>query len=328
MQQECRKHIYENKPCADNKGQIHWPKINSAAENANPPQNNSHPIMELVRFFVKSIMAPLTNAPSIILQLILNLCKISIATCNKFLNQMTPFNGDKIRPRVTAKAGGQTFSWLFDSGASITCMTAQSFYAAFPHSKPCRVQDAQHCTATSGDKMKSLGIFEIDLQIKGKKFTHQIIVIDKLTYNIIGIDFMHKHKMHYDVQTRQVKIAGNDKDQIVAMKEHVLPALTSTIITTKYKGKIQTDVNFIASIYAPRTPMLSGIPAVVSVDKSNNCKLVIDNCAPYDVIIGCNDIMGLMDVETEQLQPLEYSAISAILNDVDSKIPKVPKKKF
>ncbi len=85
-------------------------------------------------------MAPLMNAPSVILQLILNLCTISIATCNKFLNQMTPFNGDKIRPRITAKAGGQTFSWLFDTGASIMCMTAQSFYPAFPHHKPRKIQ--------------------------------------------------------------------------------------------------------------------------------------------------------------------------------------------
>jgi hypothetical protein len=247
------------------------------------------------------------NAPSVIPQLILYLCTISIATCNKVLNQIAPFNGDKVRPRITAKAGGQTFSWLFDTGASITCMTVQSFHAAFPHSKPRKVQNSQHCTATSGNKMNSLGIYEIDLQIKGKKFTHQSNVIDKLTDNIIGIDFMHKHKLHYYVQTRQVKIAGIEGDQIVAIKGQVLPALASTIITAKYKGKIQKDINFIASIYAPRTLMLSGMPAVVSIDKNHNCKLVIDNCAPYNITIDRNDVIGLMDIETEQLQPLEDS---------------------
>jgi hypothetical protein len=130
------------------------------------------------------------NAPSVIPQLILNLCTISIATCNKILNQMTPFNGDRIRPRVTARAGSKMFSWLFDTGASVTCMTAESFQAAFLHSKPRRVQNAQHCTAASGNQMNSLGIFEIDLQIKGKNFTHTVNVIDQLTDNIIGIDFM------------------------------------------------------------------------------------------------------------------------------------------
>jgi hypothetical protein len=179
-------------------------------------------------------MAPLMKAPSVIPQLILNLCTVSITTCNKILNQMTPFNGDRIRPRVTARAGGKTFSWLFDTSASVTCMTAASFKAAFPHSKPRRVQNAQHCTATSGNQMNSLGIFEIDLQIKGKTFKHSINAIDQLTDNIIGIDFMHKHKLHYDVQTRQVKIARIEIDQIVAIKEQTLPALASTMVTAKY----------------------------------------------------------------------------------------------
>jgi hypothetical protein len=114
----------------------------------------------------------------------------------------------------------------------------------------------------------------------------------------------------------------------VAIKEQVLPALASSVITAKYNGKIQRDVNFIASIYAPRTPMLSGMPAVVSIDKNNNCKLGIDNCAPYDITIDRNDIIRLMDVETEQLQPLEDSVISAILSDIDNKLPKVLKKKL
>ncbi len=62
--------------------------------------------------------------------------------CNKIFNQMTPFNGDKVRPRVTARAGGKPFAWLFDTRASVTCMTAASFHSAFPHSKPPRVQNA------------------------------------------------------------------------------------------------------------------------------------------------------------------------------------------
>ncbi len=87
---------------------------------------------------------------------------------------------------------------------------------------------------------------------------------------------------------------------------------------------METVLHFIASIFAPKNPMLSGMPAVVTVDKNNNCKIVIDNCAPYDVIIDRNDILALMDRETEQLQPLEDSVISAILTDIDNKLPKVP----
>ncbi len=100
--------------------------------------------------------------------------------------------------------------------------------------------------------MNSLGIFEIDLQIKGKTWKHQINVINQLTDNIIGIDFMHKHKLHYDIQTRQVKIFGISIDQIVAIKEQTLPALASTVITAKYKGNVDKKCNYIANIFAPK----------------------------------------------------------------------------
>ncbi len=241
---------------------------------------------------------------------------------------MTPFNGDRVRPRVTAKAREKTFSWLFHTGASVTCMTAESFHAAFPFDKPCRVQNAQHCTAASGNKMNSLGIFKIDLQIKGRSYKHNINIINQLTDNIIGIDFMHRHKLHFDVQTEQAKISGVEIDQIVAIKEQTLPALASTVITAKYKGKVNNSVNYITSIFAPRTPMISGMPAIVSIDKNNNSKMIVDNCAAYDVVIDRNNILGIMDAETDDLIPLEDSTISPILQDIDKHLPKVPKKKL
>jgi hypothetical protein len=63
-----------------------------------------------------SMMTPLMNAPSVIPQLILNLCTISIAMCDNFFNQMKPSNGDKVRPRVTARAGGKTFFGFLTRG--------------------------------------------------------------------------------------------------------------------------------------------------------------------------------------------------------------------
>ena len=114
----------------------------------------------------------------------------------------------------------------------------------------------------------------------------------------------------------------------MAIKEQTLSALSSTVITAKYKGKIIPDANLIANIFSPRTPMISGMPAIVSIDKNNNCKIVVDNCAPYDVTINRGDILGIMDVEKDELIPMEDSTISAILQDIDKKLPKVPKKNF
>jgi hypothetical protein len=49
--------------------------------------------------------------------------------------------------------------------------------------------------------MSSYKVFEVDLFIKGKKFTHPVNVIQELNENIIGIDFIHANKLTYDVIT-------------------------------------------------------------------------------------------------------------------------------
>jgi hypothetical protein len=47
--------------------------------------------------------------------------------------------------------------------------------------------------------MSSLGVLEVDLTIKGKKFTHPMNVINKLNENIIDIHVIHVHKLTSDV---------------------------------------------------------------------------------------------------------------------------------
>jgi hypothetical protein len=68
---------------------------------------------------------------------------------------------------------------------------------AFSEKYPRKISDAQSCVAASGDAMNSYGIYKFDLWIKGKKFTHPVNVIKELNNNLIGIDFIHKHKLMY-----------------------------------------------------------------------------------------------------------------------------------
>ncbi len=57
--------------------------------------------------------------------------------------------------------------------------------------------------------MSPCGVFEVDLFIKGKKFTQPVNVIQELNKNIISIDFIHTHKLTYDIIFCQVKFAGS-----------------------------------------------------------------------------------------------------------------------
>jgi len=46
-------------------------------------------------FSILSLMEPLCQAPFAIQQIIMSLCAVSIATCNKLCEIMTPFHGEK-----------------------------------------------------------------------------------------------------------------------------------------------------------------------------------------------------------------------------------------
>jgi hypothetical protein len=77
-------------------------------------------------------MEPIHQAPLVIPQIIMSLCAISIVTCNKLSEIMKPFyGGNKTQPRINVTTGEKMFNWLFDTGAAITCMNANSFQQAF-----------------------------------------------------------------------------------------------------------------------------------------------------------------------------------------------------
>ena len=76
-------------------------------------------------------MTPLIQAPSVIPQLILSLCTVSIATCNKLFENMMPFYGDKFKPKILGTIKGKTFYWNIDTGSAVTCMNINAFEMAF-----------------------------------------------------------------------------------------------------------------------------------------------------------------------------------------------------
>jgi hypothetical protein len=95
-------------------------------------------------------------------------------------------------------------------------------------------------------------VYEVDLWIKGRKFTHMVNVITKLNDNIIGIDFMHRNKLVYDVDTRQVKFADSRMNTVCPTKQITIPAMTSSIVTTKFNGETHSEKNIHCHHSLPR----------------------------------------------------------------------------
>jgi hypothetical protein len=203
-------------------------------------------------------------------------------------------------------------------------MNSRSFDAAFGTQKPRKILNAQSCVAASGDAMNSIGAYEVDLWIKGWKFTHPVNVITELNDNIISIDFMHRNKLIYDVNTRQVKFADAKMNTICSTKQVTIPAMTSSVIPTKFNGEMHPDKNYVAMIHCPGAPTLTLVPSLVSIDSNQNCKIIIENFAPYKVTIERNDIMGIIEIEEDEMYLLTDEAAADICASIKSNIPSTP----
>jgi hypothetical protein len=274
-------------------------------------------------------MELLLKAPVIIPQIIMSLCAVSIVTYNKLSEIMMPFHGgNKVRSRINVTTGKKAFNWLFDTGAAITCMNADSFWESFGHSKPRLLKKSAGCIAANGSKMDSMGIYEIEMNIRGRKFLHPVTVVEELNDNILGIDFMHQHKLNYDATSKQITLAHMLTNALYAVKEVTIPAISSMMVTTKYKGLTSETAQPIATIHAPQHPTISGMPAWVTLDNYKNCKFIIDNCAPYDILLPRNEILGVLEFEAESCLPLDENTVASIISNIEEKFPKVQKKHF
>jgi hypothetical protein len=100
---------------------------------------------------------------------------VSIATCNKLFGNITLFNGDKVKTRILGHTGNKNFSWVLDTGSTVTCININSFETAFGKTLPIE----ESC--------------KIDICIKERKCTQTVVIKDELSENILGVDFIQKH---------------------------------------------------------------------------------------------------------------------------------------
>jgi hypothetical protein len=74
--------------------------------------------------------------------------------------------------------------------------------------------------------------------------------------------------------------------------------------------------SFNLKIFMPRKNIISGVPSIVSINENNNSNLVKERCTPYDVTIESNNLLGLLEIEDDELIPLTDYIISTVCIDI------------
>ena len=186
-------------------------------------------------------MTPLIQAPSVIPQLILSLCTVSIATCNKLFENMTLFNGDHKDTKIIGTVNGKNFYWKIDTGSAVTCMNINAFEAAFGKMK---------------EKKKEC---KIDIFIRNRKCTHTVTIADESSENIFGIDFLQKFRLQLNSKTKEINFQSAPSRALFATKNFTIPPFATTLVQARTFQNIDRQLNYIADIGAPKQPLISGL---------------------------------------------------------------------
>jgi hypothetical protein len=124
----------------------------------------------------------------------MNLCAVSIATINNTYRNMH-FNGDtkdsgneKLysmdsksktqRPYVKAKVNGYGRNFLYNTGASRTCIKLETFNKMFPNGHPRKLLSSimADLLDAGGNSLRMVGVFLMPFEIMGKSFMHEVRV--------------------------------------------------------------------------------------------------------------------------------------------------------
>jgi hypothetical protein len=139
---------------------------------------------------------------------------------------------------------------------------------------------------------------------------------------------MHAHKLNNNCTSKQITFAHILTNTLYSVKEVTISAQSSMLVSTQFMGLVCVAAQPIATVHAPQHPTISGIPEWVKLDNYKNCLIVTDNCAPYDIVLPQNEILGVLEFESEQCVPLDERTVSSIINSIEQKFPKVQRKHF
>ena len=110
-----------------------------------------------------------------------------LAICTLACSSLWKTVGTRPFIKVTSKSG--TSDWLFDSGASVTCMSSKQFRLIPIDQRPEKLPNMTKLVDASGNDLHVFGVYNLQLTVHGKSIYTPVYVCQKLhSAAILGID--------------------------------------------------------------------------------------------------------------------------------------------
>ena len=239
--------------------------------------------MEPITRTIKNVTQTISQINANFVQSILTLVTIC---CN---STKARYTGEE-RPRVKVTQRDIELSFLYDTGAQRSCMPFKAFKRIYGTAQPKKIDAKLNIRDAGGNDLGYQGTYLLPMQLMGKKIMHDIVVLEHLQDNIIGIDCINKHFLGYSAykQSPVWETPPIDSGNLSTSERVYLDALSSKIVKIKCRdesGKaFGQNSTMIATIETPHT-LITGPPGLIKVNREGSTVTILQNCGPYGIWI-------------------------------------------
>jgi hypothetical protein len=119
--------------------------------------------------------------------------------CEAKINTMGVISSNAAnRPFVPLKVQSIEGKWLYDTGASVTCMSLKHFRQIHPDKRPPKLQSQLKLNSAAKTVLKVTVLFMLKFKIFDKSFSHPVHVCETMNQQgIIGMDIIKRLGLTY-----------------------------------------------------------------------------------------------------------------------------------
>ena len=212
------------------------------------------------------------------------------------------------RPFVSSKVHEVTVNWLYDSGASITCLNTKVFRKIPIEKRPPKLPVKFKATCASGSNLKIRGYYLLPIKILGRLIYHPVVVCDNLRLDgLIGADLMRKHHLNYNAASNTVYFSKpKEPPKLKLKKETYIPARSRVIV----QAVSEIDGLQVCNINVPGAISIVGEEILLEGPNSNVC---LTNCGQLPLRLPAyTPIASVESVQQSDLMPWQDNSASSV----------------
>ena len=199
-------------------------------------------------------------------------------------------------------------TWLYDTGAALTCISTATFRQIAINSRPTKIHSiGKEASETNGGSLLPQGSYMIPIEFQGRKITQKVQVYENLAQNtILGRDAIDNLGLTYRSRTREFlfqeditknKFERADLNTVRLM--HILAHTRCPIRLASSSGKRHTPMaaglKCVTTIGNLDFPMLFAQPGLVVPNHQRDVTIMLQNCSDQDIEIPRNTTLGYIE---------------------------------